>query len=314
MACLSESPLHATTLDIDKLLRDVRPDLDTDHVTPETGQRNHDQAHVTAGLLTKTIIRSTLVKHIIQARIRSPYYNDVVFIGDHFIELHEILGPHGVLERVVRHDFAPRIRTANVLSKPHTLRAFADDFMKAEDLKDNEDDKANVMPQPQQMVLMTTDDHNLLYVTVRPDSGVMWVFEIDSVPLPAAGTALQDLGEYIAVDIHSRAFAIAPWQGTIMLCNAQLMLETPSRQNTITSSMIAPCDMIILNLIFLMGANVTDDAVYLLVVGSSGGRLRMNIFSWNSTQRLDRQQQPILTHSQTLGRGKLISSSPELSS
>ena len=70
------------------------------------------------GVLTRTLIPSSVIKSILPARIRHRAKNDVVLITEHTLELKELL-PNGTLRAVVeKEDFGSGIRAARTIGDP----------------------------------------------------------------------------------------------------------------------------------------------------------------------------------------------------
>lgn len=298
------------TLDISHLLQNqaVEEQSSAENIVHDT-ETNHAEDGTHAGLLTRTIIRSTVVKQILQARIRSSHHNDVVFIGDHHIELYEIVGNHGTLVSVAyKNDFQSRIRAAQVLGTPDTLRAFEEEFINFDggSIKQEQEETTNAgtsSSSPPQTILITLDSHELCFVTARlPLNGDdVYEFCMLSLPTPASSMPLLDAGQRIAVDGKSRAFALAAWQGVIFLCNAHFK-SSRALVSPITSSIALPCSFHIFNMEFLAGTNSQSDTVYLLVVGAASGKPRFGVYSWDSSKRLVHSE--VHSYYRSLGAGQ----------
>ena len=297
------------TLDISHLLQEqaVEEESSSEKVVHDT-ETDHAEHDTHVGLLTRTIIRSTVVNQILQARIRSPLQNDVLFIGDHHIELYEIVGTHGTLVSVAyKNDFRSRIRAAHVLGTPDTLRAFEDDFTDFDrtNIKQEQDETAygrTTPSTPAQTILITLESHELCFLTARPRlyGDDVYEFCMLSLPILAAINPLLDPGQHIAVDGKSRAFAIAAWQGILLLYNAHFK-PAQALISPITSSVGTACPLHVFDMEFLAGTASQKDTVYLLVVGALHGKPRIGVYSWDSSEKLNNAGLHVFYH--TLGVG-----------
>lgn len=67
-----------------------------------------------APLMTQTIVRSPVVSWVFHARIRSQDKEDIIFVGERFVELRELELGH-LRTIAIKTDFASRIRHARIL-------------------------------------------------------------------------------------------------------------------------------------------------------------------------------------------------------
>ncbi len=70
------------------------------------------------GVLTRTLLRSPVIKWILPARIRRDDRNDVAFVREHSIEIKELVDDRHLRRAVLKADFGSRIRAARVLGAP----------------------------------------------------------------------------------------------------------------------------------------------------------------------------------------------------
>ncbi|GME23857.1 Cleavage/polyadenylation specificity factor A subunit [Neofusicoccum parvum] len=154
------------------------------------------------GLLSRTVLQSPVVNWIIPARVRNREKNDVVFIGEDFIQLKEVL-PNAHLEHVsTKADFGSRIRSARVFGEP---RKFIHPPMteKAQIPLEMDWDEAV----PPQILVLTLESQELLFLFARPkpDGSVEW--KESCIPLSPDASLLEQPGKHLAVDPRSRALA-----------------------------------------------------------------------------------------------------------
>ena len=66
------------------------------------------------GLLTRTLVRSSVIKQIIPARIRHETKNDVMFVSADSITINETSDDYTVKGRIIKNDFDSPIRSARI--------------------------------------------------------------------------------------------------------------------------------------------------------------------------------------------------------
>ncbi|KAI9831765.1 MAG: hypothetical protein M1819_004662 [Sarea resinae] len=175
------------------------------------------------GLLTKTVIRSPVVKWIIPARIRHKDQNDVIFIGglhqEKHIQIRELL-PEGHLQEVAtKTDFGSSIRSARVFGTPRkpTVSSGLDAIIKAENPDvdmDSPDDSPKVPPQ-MLVLALASRDLVFLFASNRLEGGVDFI--TSRKPLPSGRSFLEQPGKHLAIDPRSRALALAACEGSFSL-------------------------------------------------------------------------------------------------
>ncbi|KAI9684391.1 MAG: hypothetical protein M1829_002201 [Trizodia sp. TS-e1964] len=173
------------------------------------------------GVLTQTIIPSPVIKQILQARIRDKQKNDVLFIGEHYVLIRELLNGH--LQDISRKaDFGSRIRHAAVFgsARRHDLGDVGDGFTK-EDSDTEMDYGSNLLsagpPQergigwrelPPNILILALECGDLIFLFAHRQGGNT-DFITYRKPLIRSNLFLEYPGSIIAVDPKSRAFAVA---------------------------------------------------------------------------------------------------------
>lgn len=168
------------------------------------------------GILTRTVIRSPVVKSIIPARVRHRTKNDVVFVHDDFIVIKEVRGGERIendpfsdisLDDVVaKKDFDSSIQAAKVLGlqrKPKSSR-FPGKYWstpnspqsppetKPEPLHENEI--------PPQILVLSLASRILVFLFAFHDVYGGIHFLSSTWPLPAQLSPPEELGVHLAVD------------------------------------------------------------------------------------------------------------------
>lgn len=114
------------------------------------------------GVLTKTVIRSSVCIWLLHARLRLGGNNDLVQVGEDFIEVSQV-GAEGQLERVAtKTDFDCRIRAAKVFS--------IDPEHSEEDLLIKREDTAFGGKEPQappDLLVLALDSQDLVFIYLQ---------------------------------------------------------------------------------------------------------------------------------------------------
>ncbi|KAH0563280.1 hypothetical protein GP486_002151 [Trichoglossum hirsutum] len=225
-----------TVLDLD---REASP-----RTRPQLPLPNGDPPNM--GILTKTLVRSPVVLWIIPARIRHEDKNDVLFIGERFVQIRELHFDGHLRDIAIKTDFGSPIRHARVFGthrKPTTRGLDAIIKKEPETGSEtvngtqpwtrNQRGKAGSDPPtvPPQILVLTLESADIVFLfayhTVGPNSRVE--FFTCQRSLPRGRSFLEKLGEIIAVDPKSRALAVAACEGTFTLYSLQSMEEVRNK-------------------------------------------------------------------------------------
>ena len=174
------------------------------------------ESETMAGVITKTIIQSPVVRWILHARIRKSACNDVVFVGDDFIHVKQVRGPGTLQHIATKDDFDGRIRAAKVFNN----RKEAPDedlFLKIED---GITDPA-IENIPPQCLILTLTTNDLLFLWLAADEDGTPRFIQQACPMPTFDRMLFQPGEYLAVDPQSRAIAVAANEREVVIYSAK---------------------------------------------------------------------------------------------
>lgn len=167
------------------------------------------------GVLTKTIIRTPVVRWILHARLRRREYNDVVFVGEDFLHVKQVVH-EGHLEHVAtKSDFGTRIRAARVFTVD-TDPPEEDALIKVEN-----GDASKTKPLPPQFVVLTLATDELVFLYLAGDQDGNRYFVHQTCPLPTYEETLWQVGEHLAIDPHSRGLAVAANQREVVLYSAK---------------------------------------------------------------------------------------------
>lgn len=168
---------------------------------PSTKALPEDSTPPVLGILTSTITRSPVYNWIIPARIRHKDKNDVVCIGDNFVEIKELMSEDNHLRDIVtKADFGSTIRAARVFG---TARKPAvpglDAFIKAESEEMDLDVPSGPKVPPQILVVALESKELVFLFAIDNDQGHV-DFLTSCRPLPEQRSYLEQHGKHVAVD------------------------------------------------------------------------------------------------------------------
>ena len=175
-----------------------------------------------AAIFTKTVLRSPVVRWILQARVRHKNLNDVIFVGDDFVHVKQ-LRQEGTLEHVAfKTDFDGRIRAAKVFTvEPIPLAPDESTFMKVEYSEPTQSTQKN----PPQYLVLTTERHELLFLSLSYDGAGSYRFVHHAVPLPTFDRTIFQPGEHLAIDHDSRSLAVAANEREVVIYSSKSAQE-----------------------------------------------------------------------------------------
>ena len=233
------------------------------------------------GLLTRTLVRSSVIKWIIPAKIRHKTKNDVLFITAASVQIKEAFGDYTLKSIAIKDDFDAPIRAARVLGDPREL-AHADQSAHQETERDCEgansdnweyqDDESRRRPPhctpvhspdiPPHIAVLALESNKLVFLCAVSHTSDHPQFLCCQKELPASPSPLEKLGEHIAVDpksvlldfqatlsdkARSRAIAVAAQEGIVYVYmlhsmgNMRTALAQRSEFNPIKEVSISMC-------------------------------------------------------------------------
>ncbi|EME86384.1 uncharacterized protein MYCFIDRAFT_214228 [Pseudocercospora fijiensis CIRAD86] len=221
------------------------------------------------GVYTKTVVQSSAIRWILHARIRHRGRNDVVFVGEDFIQVKEVGKEGHLVDIATCANFDARIRAATTFH--HTDDSTDEDFLvKLE--KDAASFRRDAAP-PQSIVL-TLDSNDLVFVFLRLHGDGTFHFVQQTCPMPSFDRILFQPGEHLAVDPFSRAIAVAANEKEVLLYAAkpkdQIQYEIKQKDKDwcpVSAQKSVKVDGVIQHVDFLTPpADDTDHIILLLIV------------------------------------------------
>lgn len=255
------------------------------------------------GILSRTVFQSPIVNEIIRARIRDPGKVDLVFVGEHHIQVKEVL-PNGRLHHIVsKSDFHSHIQSAAILKNDASwgiggdMDCLEDRFASDVKIQDVDDSKGPFeIDRPKEILILAMKSSELLLLGLHAKEEPTF-YEL-ALPLPKPVGLVHGAGAYIAVDRYSRAIAVTATQDALAIYQIKTALEWQQNIDSIIDhSIVLTHGITVLKMEFLCPDQARQDTVYLLLIGSKNGRLVKLIYSWD--------------HSKTLAKTRVEKSGPK---
>lgn len=169
------------------------------------------------GVLTKTLFRSPIVQFILPARIRGEKQNDVIFVGEDYVQIKSIHN-YGHLHHVAtKADFRGRILAARIFGEPR------EDIVERASME--QEDSASKAPFPPQVLVLTLDTGALMFLWALSEETGAVRFHQRTVPFLDAGSPLTLQGVHLAVDPNQRAIAVSAFQGSFVIYRTKSVSE-----------------------------------------------------------------------------------------
>ncbi|KAF2837311.1 hypothetical protein M501DRAFT_938234 [Patellaria atrata CBS 101060] len=291
MVRLPNGELVSRNMDIHQILAANR-----EQAPKETAPKKIPQEEIPVfGLLSRTVIRSPMINYIFPARIRHKDKNDVLFIGEDFIHIKEIL-PDGHLQHIfTKSDFGSRIRAAKVFGKQITpvLDTPEPDIKMENDAEENLETEVPVSFPPQVLIL-SLESKKLLFLFADQEASGKLNFVQSSLPLPSQRSFPEEPGKNIAVDPKSRAIAVSACENSVIVFVAKPLKDFWPKGGHLTGEWEPPIMRerpfqvkgVILRMEFLYPGPGDDDQVILLIIHAKAGRISFACFDWTHSRGL----------------------------
>ena len=170
------------------------------------------------GILTKTLVRSSVINRIIPARIRHKTKNDVIFISANSVTIKEAKGDYTLEEIVTKTDFDSAIKSARIIGEQRELTKHDHSYRKLlkgthwDDTLTNEDN--NILDEggaldgaglhqyelPPHILVLALESNRLAFLCAVSGTSDQPELFSSQKALPAPISPLQSLGELMAVD------------------------------------------------------------------------------------------------------------------
>ena len=164
------------------------------------------------GILTKTLVRSSVINRIIPARIRHKAKNDVLFISANSVAIKEAQGDYTLREIVTMNDFDSPIKSARIIGERRKLTSYDNNYdmlkrnvhwlkdVPSDDIYTNEDDFKYPRDLPPHILVLALESNRFVFVCAISGKSDDPELLSSQKALPALPSPLQGLGELIAID------------------------------------------------------------------------------------------------------------------
>ncbi|KAK3398660.1 mono-functional DNA-alkylating methyl methanesulfonate N-term-domain-containing protein [Sordaria brevicollis] len=247
------------------------------------------------GLLTKTVADSQMVKHVLPVRLRSPYHNDVAFIGHRYIQIREFQS-NGQFRDILFRRFPQNIRNACVVGS-FDIPDGVDDLSPAMDIeppvKREGQDEHSSSPSgstsqlPPQLLVLTMDDADVVFCWVGSGADGRPELYSSTQFLGSRPHQFKDanFGAHMAVDPSSRYMAISSVHGLFAVGELESLTNftQPRDENNVEIVKcwrVKPVKGIIQSLTFLYPRPEDKDHIILLLIYVNNGKSKMVIYEW----------------------------------
>ncbi|KAI9850197.1 MAG: hypothetical protein M1838_006006 [Thelocarpon superellum] len=255
-------------------------------------------------VLTRTVIPSPLIRWIIPARIRHQDHNDVVFVGDDWIQIKELHNDGRMLEIVSKRIFNAPIRHARAFGDPITpgpaaLPASLASADSPSAIKREKDDPSV----PPHVLVLALDSDCLVFLYAHVELDGTLAFQTSMRALPVQRSPLERVGKHIAIDPKSRAMAVSAQQHAFILYALHPMArlrETMAGDGLRDGTAFQPIreerhlfvDGVILRMEFLHPEPGDEEHVILLLLVSKDQVTRMVVYEWDCSTPLRTAKKP----------------------
>lgn len=248
---------------------------------PDHDQHRSSHAGPQIGLVSRTLLHSPMVNYVFPARIRREQKNDLVFVGEDFVQVKEA-SADGRLHHVAFQATNSHIRDAAILGCPP-----------AEGDRPSEPKgkgRGNPSSLPPDILVCTLETGNLLFMWAedRPDGTSQ--FRIISFALPIDTSYLRTFGKHVAVDSDGRAIAVAPCEGQVMFYNLlsrqemeEMWANSPENFHPFRNETTITITGTILKIEFLRPSTNSEERhlASLVVIFKAGVKLRFMCYEWD---------------------------------
>jgi len=252
-----------------------------------------------SGIISRTLSPSPTVRWILSARIRSTSKNDVVFVGENFIQLREFLGNGQLADATAKLDFGARILSAKVISAQLEIIPFLHQVLKQErdELRYIIKGKPVNGSQPPQILVLATTSNEVVYVYAKESPAGNIKFVYAKRRLLGGVSMAESYGKNMAVDSESRALALTPSAGycaiTTLKDVADIKSEidawdpkAPQSFKPANEQRFIQIDGFISKMEFLRSTANDPTKIILLLIVANAGRSSLLLYRWDAREPL----------------------------
>jgi hypothetical protein len=167
-----------------------------------TAKSSTFQAPEVVGILSQSLHPSPTIRLILPARIRSKAQNDVIFVGENFVQLREFLPTGQLADVIAKVDLGSQILSAKVISAKGQQEESAVDQIIKQELDDeyydaNDPDQVSFPPQ---LLVVSTAACNVVFLFARNRAAGSVEFVFAKRRLLADVQVEEQYAKHVAVD------------------------------------------------------------------------------------------------------------------
>ena len=259
------------------------------------------------GVYTRTIIRSPVIRWILHAQVRYRDFKDVVFVGEDFIHVKQLVDGAHLQHIATKCDFDSRIRAAAAFSN-WSISGSYDTFIKSETDAGSMESKQ----MPPQSIVLTLESNDLLFLYLLEEPNGTPKFVQQNYPMPSFDRILFQPGEHLAVEPRSRALAVSANEREVILYATKqdegVKVGSPPQGDCwclVSSQRPLLVDGVIQHMNFLVPPEGDEDHAILLLIVVDCRKSRAIWIDWYHSSGLHNVQ---IHPPQSLDRGNCVSS------
>ncbi|KAF1976560.1 hypothetical protein BU23DRAFT_455784 [Bimuria novae-zelandiae CBS 107.79] len=255
------------------------------------------------GILSKTVINSPLYTTIIPANIRHKDVDDVVFVGEDFVQLKEICD-YGHLRHVAtKSDFKGKILAARAFGNPRKVQINTSEqnpLLKRTSLhrprRSTTGEEMDILPL--EVIVLTLSTRTLMFLWARDSNVGPATFVQKTIQLPTSASRFNRPGQFLSIDPRCRAIAVAAAEGCFMLYKTKTMdiwrrdLEAGRDEVPVVEEAQFAIDGRIMHMEFLSPGTDDDPHVILIFIIVHEGNTKVASFDWDFRNTLGTPSRP----------------------
>ena len=152
------------------------------------------------GVLSQSLHPSPTIRLILPARIRSKAQNDVVFVGENFIQLREFLPTGQLADVTAKVDLGTQILSAKVISSKTQLESSVDQIIKQELDDDYDVNGSDQITFPPQLLIVSTIACSVVFLFAKNRAPGVVEFVFAKRKLLSDAAMEEQYAKHIAVD------------------------------------------------------------------------------------------------------------------
>lgn len=245
------------------------------------------------GLLSRTVIESPLCSSIIPANIRHKDVDDVVFIGEDFVQLKEICD-HGHLRHIAtKSDFKGKILAAKAFGNPRKVHVNTSEQSPLLNRTSLHRVRRSMTGEevdslPLEFIVLTLSSKTLMFLWAKDTMAGPVTFAQKAVQMPAAASRFNRPGPFLAIEPRGRAIAVAAAEGCFMLYKTKPIdawrreLRAGVDETPINGEAQYPIEGRVMHMDFLSASTIEDDPhVVLIFVVVHEGKTKVETYDFN---------------------------------